>query len=42
MKNLRVDLVNEEGRVMMGSGLFMILMKTSLEIMRWRMKIKYQ
>ena len=33
MKNLHVGLVIEEGKVMMGSGLFMILMKASLEIM---------
>ena len=44
MENFRVGLVDKEGKVMIGSDLFMILMKTSSEIkvMRLRMNIKYQ
>jgi len=42
MKNLRAGLVNEEGKVMMGSGIFMILTKASSEIMRLRLNVEYQ
>jgi len=43
MKNLQVDLVDEERKVMIGSDLFMITMKTSseIEVMRLRMNIEY-